>query len=602
LAALAGAAQTTATTKSGVRVTETTVSPNHWTHGALPRRFEIENLSPERRTVAVELPAFAYSGVNGIRSLSGSVEIEPGTRAVLTLTQPPVRLVGDDRFAVQVPKFKRETFRSHVNAFDESGYRLKPSLLLSRALSAERLKERLVECAPDEGRRGRRKTEFAGYTRQDLESFTPVRLERDMAAWPAEWLDYSGFDGCLMTADEFAALPVAARRALGEYVAAGGTLTVAGPGTVEPEWPFAGPAWHEPEPGVSERAFGFGRVARVAESDFRHLPTNSLARLAAVWNDSQKAWRRGIKVSGSGLVPARLLGSETDCMADIPVATDLRVPVNRLLALLLVFALAAGPGAVFVTARLDRRIWLLWIVPAFSLVFSLVSAVCVLLAEGVTPSVRRQAVTLLDQARRQAVTLGAVGVYAPLALSGGLEFDGGTEVTPLARGETRTQTRVVCAGRQRFESGWVVPRVPAWFRVRRSEGRSERLVVTEQADGAVEVVNALGAPVRRLVLRTRGGALYEAEGLAPGEKRALAAGADAGDRATERLREAYGTTSPGWGVAALAEEVAKKGWGKLGMPGRGAYLAVLDGCPFIENPVGERKVKASGEALVAGSY
>jgi hypothetical protein len=285
-------------------------------------------------------------------------------------------------------------------------------------------------------------------------------------------------------------------------------------------------------------------------------------------------------------------------LEDIPVRGGAKVPINLFLFTLLAFVLLAGPGAVIYAARTNRRIWLLAIVPAVSLAFSAVIFAAALLAEGVTPYVRRQAVTLLDQTRRQAATLGAVSVYAPTSLRRGLAFDRGTEVTPLSYGRNQEHKRIEWGREQLFAEGWVRPRMAAFFRLRRSEGRSERLVVTGREPGSVEVVNALGAPVRRLWLNDGHGGVYLAESLAPGEKRLLAASPVSGKAqpdGIESFRAFYDSASPGWGLPTALTAA-------LPPPGPRTYVAILDGCPFLENPLRDRKVKESAESLVAGRF
>ena len=51
-------------------------------------------------------------------------------------------------------------------------------------------------------------------------------------------------------------------------------------------------------------------------------------------------------------------------------------------------------------------------------------------SEGITPRLRMEGITLLDQSAQEATTIGAVGLYAPVA-PGSLTFSGATEATPL---------------------------------------------------------------------------------------------------------------------------------------------------------------------------
>jgi len=192
-------------------------------------------------------------------------------------------------------------------------------------------------------------------------------------------------------------------------------------------------------------------------------------------------------------------------------------------------------------------------------------------------------------------------VYAPVSLRGGLEFDLRTEVTPLLDGANQEDKSIVWGRCQHFQSDWVRPRMAAFFRVRRSEERAERLIVTEQGEGVVDVVNALGVPIRRLALRDSRGCVYRAETVAAGEKRVLSGrvSAEAVKRpAYETVRDRFRTSqSPGWGITELVEEGAE-----ALQPDARSYVAVLEGCPFIENPLGYCKVKETAKSVVAGRY
>lgn len=587
------AGQQTYSAKSGLQVTDLSFSPSAWTHGTVEHRFVIENPSPQRRTVTVELPGNRYSSWrNGIGSLAGSVTVEAGSRATLSLIQPPMGLDGDATFAVSEKSVKRETFACRARDFQDYRSEESVSVLLSKSLSAEALSERVTACSPQPSSRPVR----SGRSPQ-ADKVESLRLEREPAAWPENWLAYTGFDGCLLDAADYGRMPEEARNGLRAYVAAGGAVTFLGvsaapSGWCEPEGAWK-PAWRTP--GLFETPFGFGRVQVLDAKSVAGLASNQVVSLARTWAERKAPWGAEAAHSHSG---GSVAYSFERCLEDIPVRGGAKVPVNLFLFTLLAFVLVAGPGAVIYAARANRRIWLLAIVPAVSLAFSGAIFAAALAAEGVTPYVRRQAVTLLDQTRRQAATLGALSVYAPTSLGRGLAFDRGTEVTPLSYSRNQDYKRVVWGQEQLFAEGWVRPRMAAFFRVRRSEERSERLVVAERGSNSVEVVNALGAPVRRLWLNDGRGGVYSAEGLAPGEKRLLTvspASAKAQPEAVQKVRAFYDSASPGWGLAAALKTA-------LPHPGPRTYVAVLDGCPFLENPLRDRQAKESAEALVAGRF
>lgn len=581
----------------GLIFTDLTLSPNEWTHGAVERRFWLANPTPQTHTVTLEIPGRTYSGSPGLQALTETVVVGPGTRAEVSLIQPPVPLRGSGTVGIRVrgrPRVEQPTSSPSFETYRGSET---PSVLVSKGLSAEGLKTRLIECAPAASSSGHSRHSvsetsvetFIGqcFTRANMDDLRPVRFEGEGAGWPRNWLAFSAFDGCVIAAADYDKMPAEAHEALRAYVAAGGRVAFAGVKEIPEGWMETGGRTDRPLAGEAyvEAPYGFGVVSAIGHGAFPTFPDNTLVRLCRSWYAAEH--------------PMFFRDNAGSWINEIPVTGAIRVPVNRFLLILLAFTLIAGPGAVIVTGRLNRRIWLLALVPAVSILFSAAILVYALLSEGITPKLRRQAVTLLDQPRRRAVTLGALGVYAPTSLRDGLHFDRGTEVSPV---EDPQGGRIASGQDQHFVSGWVTPRLPAFFRLRRSEERAERLLVEEPRDGTIEVVNALGAPILRLRLCDREGRIYDARDLKPGEKRALA---PEGPRAAgappayDGLRSAAASPLPGWGLADLVEQHLLN---RLDEPGPGTYVAVLDGCPFLENPLAGSRTKETSRALVAGKY
>lgn len=598
--AFSASGQVTHSTRSGLRITDLSFSPGVWSHGTIEHRFVIENPTTERRSVTVEIPYARYSGSRDeFDSLSGSVAVEAGGRAALTLVQPPIGIRGDSRFAVSEPGRKPEEFSCVARDFRAYISEETVNVLLTRQLSAEAVQERVKACsASEEGAAPRRMRTPAG-KRSSPVVFPKVdgtRLEQAFATWPEQWLAYAGYDGCLIGAEDYRSMPEGVRDAFRAYVAAGGTVTFLGVPKIPEGWEHTGMDKNREPLSEDEGAvpYGFGFVQAVSAQTPGSLTSNQVAALVERWKAVQAPW------SGCVAPVYRYSGNVAEhfesCLTDIPVAGNESVPIKRFLAILLLFVLLVGPGAVIYVARKDCRLRLLVIVPAISLAFSAVIVVVAISAEGVTPYVRRQSVTLLDQPRRQAATLGAVSVYAPVSVGRPLAFDGGTEVTPLRYDANSNFRSIVDAGDQLFANGWVRPRMASFFRVRRSETRTERLVVETAPDGAVAVVNALGAPIRRLALND-GTRTYVAENVASGERKLLIERESTEDKraAITEVRKLIASQRPGWNLP----ETLKKA---LPQPGPRGYVAVLDGCPFLENPLKGGRTKRSEEAMVVGFY
>ena len=594
-------AQSAHKTKSGLLVRDMTLGPEAWYHGTTVHRFVVENPTDLRRTVTISMPDRQY-GQGGLESMTATVAVEGRSSASVAMPQPPVDFKGNHLFRIEERGTDPSSFNLEAEDFFALYYGsgkniLLPTVLLSRSLSAEDF------VAAWHGQlEGVLKS--AGQRTEDASYFEPLRFMREPEAWPREWVDFSAFDGCFVAEEDYRRLPAETRGALMDYAAAGGTVVLVNMRTLPPEWTarLAGePAPGQAVAGLQVGRFGFGHVAllfgQVALVETIDPQTwggpDAQNRLLACFEHARKPWMTRMGRSDFNM---------QDCLRDIPLGRDMDIPVNFFFFLLLAFAIVAGPVAVWLAAKHNRRMWLLWAVPAFGLLFSGAIFVSILLVEGVTPTQRRQAITLLDQTTRQAVTLGAVGVYAPAAIRDGLSFDYGTEIAPIRFGEEKG-ARIVFGQRQRYLD-WVPPRMAAFFRLRRSETRAERLVVERKDDGALEVVNALGAPIERLRLWDDAGVLHEAMNVPPGARQTLrpvdkdVSPAQAQDVYAWMRQYAYAVQEPGWSFDIRDKGLRTSGFASAPR----TYIAHLAGCPFLENPLGDRKTKGSDAALVAGRY
>jgi hypothetical protein len=284
---------------------------------------------------------------------------------------------------------------------------------------------------------------------------------------------------------------------------------------------------------------------------------------------------------------------------DFPVVERIGIPVRGLFVLMLMFVVVIGPINLLWLARKRKKIWMLWTVPAIALVTCLAVTGFALFAEGVSATSRAEAFTILDESSHRASTIGWIAFYAPITPSEGLHFSYDTELTPVTPQTWRYYGRGGGSDRtidlstdQHLDSGWVTARAPAYFRFRKSETRRERLTIRQDGDGAISVVNGLGADVRELWLADRNGKIYSASGIR--------AGAEAKLSLTNRIpvdnragmRELF--TSDNW-----PEKMKEVALNPQSLLAPGCYLATFDTGPFVEEGlknVGKRK----GSAMVYG--
>lgn len=125
-------------------------------------------------------------------------------------------------------------------------------------------------------------------------------------------------------------------------------------------------------------------------------------------------------------IPQRLCNVRKKLRTGLPEALELeaslrqRVPLPVLLAVMLAFAVVAGPVLVFVLALRDRRLHILWLFPVVAIVFTGVLAVAVRLSVG-SGLVRRDFTSVRTVGDREVHTTSIV-LFAPSAVEGRLKL------------------------------------------------------------------------------------------------------------------------------------------------------------------------------------
>ena len=244
--------------------------------------------------------------------------------------------------------------------------------------------------------------------------------------------------------------------------------------------------------------------------------------------------------------------------------------------IMLAFILVVGPLNIFFCARTNNRIAMLWTIPLISFVTCAIVFGYSLASEGITPTTRTEAVTILDQVSHRATTLARQAFYTPLTPGDGLRYSHDTEVTPLVDvnnyngGNSR---ELELSQSQHLTRGWITARVPAHFALRKSETRRERLQVQRLSDGRVTVLNGLGSDIQTLWLCDDKGRLFTGEGLKAGQNLALPSVPGDGFNAGSSLGALY------QGSWVAAHDALMTGPSQV-RPG--TYLAIMSEAPFIE--------------------
>jgi hypothetical protein len=264
--------------------------------------------------------------------------------------------------------------------------------------------------------------------------------------------------------------------------------------------------------------------------------------------------------------------------------------------LMLAFVLIIGPLNLFILSRMQRRIWLLWTIPAVALLTTTGMFAYSFFREGFTPDVRIEGLTYLDQVNRRAASMGLAAFYCPLTPSEGLFFSSETEATPLVEAwdyRSSSQREMDWTRGQHLGRGWVSARVPAHFALRKAENRRERLQL-ERSGNRLSIVNGLGAEITSLQLRDEAGQIHFASKVPAGQKAGLTLstidpvaplpGSNATPLPVNSTNQVDLSNARAFahkcGLGPLASNVVAEASAFLAP---GTYIAELDGNPFLEN-------------------
>src|SRR5262245_15820016 len=393
--------------------------------------------------------------------------------------------------------------------------------------------------------------------------------------WSANWLGYTGLDGVIVTAEELRAMPHGVLSALQYYLECGGAIHVIGPWEIPVQWSARG----EVVNGLMTYYVGFGVLTS----------TGSMARINTdQWKSIKLFWE------GSRAETAEAMATTFRDLADInkefEVVDRVGIPVRGLFILMIAFVIVIGPVNLIWLARRRKKIWMLWTVPMVSLITCLAVTAFALLSEGVSAISRIEALTILDEMSHRATTLGWTAYYSPFTPSEGLHFSYDTELMPqipvkmLYRPGRGNGRGVDWTNDQHLTTEWLTARIPAYFKLRKSETRRERLTLSETGDGAPSIVNGLGADIRQLWWADSSGNIYTTTNVPAGAQGSLTPINIRAAGPKNFLRSLSSSTN--W-----LDEFDKLEKSPSVSLRANCYLAVIEASPFVEEGLRGARVK-----------
>lgn len=411
---------------------------------------------------------------------------------------------------------------------------------------------------------------------------TVLRSELEASGWSESWLAFTPFDLVVLSRTDLAAMTAAQQSALWSHVEAGGGLAVLGLTELPKAWQSA--AWQtvasSRNSSLGRFYAGFGQVLLLGANNIAGLERIQVDAMRELARECGQVWNS--------------MPTEGNANSEFPVIEDIRIPVRGIVFIMLAFILVVGPLNIFFCARANNRIAMLWTIPLISFITCAIVFGYSLMSEGITPSLRTEAVTVLDQISHRATTLARQAFYTPLTPGDGLRYSHDTEVTPLVdvnRYNGGNSRELELSQSQHLVRGWITARVPAHFALRKSETRRERITVQKLPDGRVTVVNGLGADIQTLWLRDDKGRFFKGVSLKAGQNIPLQS--DATIPPSAPVNTLSGFYQGAWPTA---HDSLTNAPGNYLRPN--TYLAVLAEAPFIENGLGKAGKSRSRQTII----
>ena len=531
-------------------------------HGYVEYRIGITNRAQRAHLVRISIPETNYRAGGGLGEASRTVTVQPASSVAISICVPLLPIYGSG-LAVTIDG-ERQPDAIQIDLVSPGENR--PCVFISKSAQQKQFEQVAVAALT-----GKPNPQFASFL-----SGVPA------TEWSTNWLAYSSFDGVVVTEDEMRGMPPEVAAALWHFVECGGTLLILGNWQVPDSWYL-----RQKTASIPTYCVGFGQ-GLVTTRDPKQFSADDWKYLQREWTDSLSPYQ-----------PVKTFDPEK-ANREFPVVESLTVPVRGLFLLMILFVIVIGPLNLFVLSRKKKKIWLLWTVPAISLITCLAVSGYTILSEGWGSKARTATVTVLDEASHRATTMGWTAFYAPLTPGDGLHYGYETELTPQTgfsygyRGGSDGvgERSINWTEDQHLASGWISARVPAHLKIRKSEMRRERVTLNRAPDGSLTLVNGLGVDVRELWLADWNGKVYRANKIVAGASAEL----------TLQPNMRIGGTADGLRTAFVDYDwfdMSRWTKGPQVLLMQGSYIAVLDSSPFIDEGLRNVAVRKT-ESVVYG--
>ncbi|MBR0459477.1 MAG: hypothetical protein IJJ26_09595 [Victivallales bacterium] len=348
--------------------------------------------------------------------------------------------------------------------------------------------------------------EYVSFPDRRLVMASPIPLSQ----WSEDPKDYFSWQGHEIWLSPKDVLPDGVKRALLEWVRAGGQLVYVY--LADDPWPEELPGRL---PGEHIQKLGLGRVVHFRMFAFGNKAGLNYRTFLEKWKELNETHPnpKGKKVSpGEEFMthsPEFLEAMRTPSIQSVYGSYhgawqifglfEPKVPLTLLLVMMILFSVLVFPLSHWYYRRKGNVLMLLVSTPACSFLFCLLILLVITFSDGWRIRTSTMGITYLDQAERLAVTEAHLSLLAPYVPTSDFQFDREDRLS--IHLDHANEETIVLADQpgQCLHPRIVTPRRPLNLHTKRLEHRGERLRVIE-VDGGLEVVNGLGAEVEALCL------------------------------------------------------------------------------------------------------
>ncbi|MDT8389808.1 MAG: hypothetical protein RRC34_04790 [Lentisphaeria bacterium] len=421
-------------------------------HGYRSFQFDVSNQSKEK-TADVTIALMSYNN----SSISKTVRLEPSSHSQVILYQPDMGNKPVHNAMINVKGV--DTTQMYIGGNMQHGSSHRSSDQICMLFS----KNYKTEGFTDAAAKAIDPSRFGGggssghYSHQ--KPVTAIRAETPVDTWIPDWLAYSPYDAVAISLTEYDGIrqnPMG--KALNDYTLAGGTLHIFGASE------------------DTASVIGFGRRVLHTAAAPVDLTPNAMKALYGDLKTYARFWCEK--------------ENTVNLHRYFPILADLKLPFRPFLISMFIFAILMGPVAVFILAKANRRIWLLWIIPLFSGCTAAFVYIFSIASEGSESTTLARGMAFLDQPSKTSVAVNRVAYYSPRRIKA-LRYPTHTEVSFQNQDWSYSgRGNLTWANEQLLTDGWMQSRIPAYFQTRSVAPLRERVKLIREND-KLYVLNGL---------------------------------------------------------------------------------------------------------------